>query len=89
MSPIERSTSPEEINATMLEQQKQRCAKKSLQRKQVRIPAMKTGRSDPPEKMSQSIDHVMDFQDSSSLLGSQVTTSTGQPHRSSADAESV
>jgi hypothetical protein len=50
---------------------------------------MKTGRSDPPEKMSQSIDHVMDFQDSSSLLGSQVTTSTGQPHRSSVDAESV
>ncbi|XP_021075278.1 zinc finger protein 525-like [Mus pahari] len=90
MSPIEQSTSPEEgMDATMLEQQTQRCAKKPLQRKQVRIPAMKSGRSDPPEKTSQSTDHVMDFQDSSSLLGSQVTTSTGQPHRSSEDAESI
>nr|XP_034348490.1 zinc finger protein 773-like [Arvicanthis niloticus] len=89
MSPIERNTSPEEgIDPTTLERQKQRCAKKPLQRKQVRIPAMKTGRSDPPEKTSQSTDHVMDFQDSS-LLGSQVTPSTGQPHRSSENAESI
>ncbi|XP_031240028.1 zinc finger protein 773-like isoform X2 [Mastomys coucha] len=90
MSPSEWSTSSEEgIDATVLECQKQRCAKKPLQRKQDRIPAMKTGRSDPPEKTSQSTDHVMDFQDSSSRLGSQVTPSTGQPHRSSENADSI
>ncbi|XP_028635401.1 zinc finger protein 773-like [Grammomys surdaster] len=90
MLPIERSTSPQEgIGATMLVRQKQTRAKKPLERKQVRIPAMKTGRSDLPEKTSQSTDHVMDFQDSSSLLGSQVTPSTGQPNRSSENAESI
>ncbi|XP_021519520.1 zinc finger protein 773-like isoform X1 [Meriones unguiculatus] len=85
MSPTGQTTSAEEGN----EQHKLRGAEKSPQREQVRIPAMRTGRSDPSEKMSQSTDNVMDFQDSSSLLGSQVTHSTGQPHRSSEKTESI
>eukprot|EP00073_Rattus_norvegicus_P033550 XP_008757219.1 PREDICTED: zinc finger protein 501-like isoform X2 [Rattus norvegicus] len=88
MSSIQCSTSPEEgVGVTVLEWQKQRCAKKPLQRKQVRIPAMKTG--DPPEKTSQSTDRVMDSQDSSRLPGSQVTPNAGQQHRNSENAESI
>ncbi|KAL6093421.1 hypothetical protein STEG23_029206 [Scotinomys teguina] len=50
---------------------------------------MKTNRSDPSEKISQSIDNVMDFQDSSNLLGSEMTLSARQPHRSSENVESI
>ncbi|KAK7804006.1 hypothetical protein U0070_008187 [Myodes glareolus] len=71
-SPVEQGTSAEEgMNAAMPERQKQVCGEEPLHREQVRIPAVKTSRSDPPEKMTQSTDSMMDFQDSPSLLGSQ------------------
>ncbi|XP_052616302.1 zinc finger protein 773-like [Peromyscus californicus insignis] len=76
------------INTAMLEQQKLTCGDEPLQREHIRIPAMKTNRSDPSE-ISQSTNDVMDFQDSSNLLESQMTPSARQPHRSSENAESI
>ncbi|XP_059109403.1 zinc finger protein 419-like [Peromyscus eremicus] len=90
ISPVEQSTFAEQgINTAMLKQQKLTCGDEPLQREQIRILAMKTNRSDPSEKISQSTNDVMDFQDSPNLLESQMTPSARQPHRSSENAESI
>lgn len=89
-SPVEQSTSAEQgINTAMLKQQKLTCGDEPLQREQIRIPAMKTNRSGPSEKISQSTNDVVDFQESSNLLESPMTPSARQPHRSSENAESI
>ncbi|XP_027241172.2 zinc finger protein 773 isoform X1 [Cricetulus griseus] len=89
-SPVGQSTSAEGVNAATLGQQKQGRDDQPVQRARVvRIPAVKSSRSDPSETISRGTDNGMDSLDASSPLESQVTPSAGQPHRSSEDAEAT